>query len=117
MSGGAMPSGTALTQECDLNFDKNNDNDLFWAFGRVGYNLTITVTVTQQNPSRLTLGGLTVSGYIYDIYQWNPVMGTFDSPAAYIQAGYGTLGTAGAVYQSQVNFSALPVTGASFTFQ
>jgi hypothetical protein len=103
--------------ECDLTF--LTDADLFYAFGRVGYSLSIQATVSPStsNPnSQWVLTSLLVSGYIYDYYQWNPAFGTFDYAAADIQSGYTGLGSSGGVYETSVNVYTPALTGITFTF-
>jgi hypothetical protein len=112
-----FPCATMPNVECDLTF--LTDADLFYAFGRVGYSLSIQATVSPStsNPnSQWVLTSLLVSGYIYDYYQWNPAFGTFDYAAADIQSGYTGLGSSGGVYETSVNVYTPALTGITFTF-
>jgi hypothetical protein len=97
--------------ECDLIFI--NDADLRNAFGRVGYSLVIQATVSRSvaNPtSQFVLQSLSVSGYIYDQYEFNPFIANSlplginfgDHQMADVQAGYMSLGNGGQVYQTYV---------------
>jgi hypothetical protein len=99
------------SMECDLIFAK--DADLQNSFGRVGYGLTIQATVSRSvaNPtSQFVLQSLSVSGYIYDEYEFNPFMDNLnlmginfgDHQMADVQAGYMSLGNGGQVYQTYV---------------
>jgi hypothetical protein len=86
--------------ECNLAFLESNDLNLFNTFGRVGYNLTIQAVVAAANPG--LVNSVKLSGYIYDIYQWNPAVAQFDSDFANLQSGFGTLGAGGQVYKTIV---------------
>jgi hypothetical protein len=125
-----FPCAFNQSLECDLTFSAANSMDLHLAYGRVGYNLMLQATVSPSasNPtSQFVLTSLTVAGWIYDYYQWDPANGTqvppvpplslkFDWQCADVQAGYNTLGPGGQVYQTQVNVTG-PVAGVTFTFQ
>jgi hypothetical protein len=109
-SPGALPPGMTAAMfafpavECDLTF--NVDNNLNYTFGRVGYSLTVQARVSAANPGLVT--SISLSGYIYDVYQWDPVMGAYDYDLANIQAGFNTLssvllGQGGHVYKTKAN--------------
>jgi hypothetical protein len=104
--------------ECDLNFTVENDPDLFYAFGRVGYQLSISATVSLKylgDPAAFKLDAMAVTGFIYDYYQWNPTQATVDYYASDVQSGYTAPGDGGQVYRTVVNvYGALAI---DFTFQ
>jgi hypothetical protein len=98
-----QPAGT----ECELTF--TTSQDLYLTFGRVGYNLQLQATVSPSGPSQFNVTSVLVVGYIYDYYQWNPVMGPPDQGLSDVQAGYGPqgtgLGTGGQVFETRVNLN------------
>jgi hypothetical protein len=103
--------------ECDLTFNQETDPDLFNAFGRVGYQLSVTATVSLSviGAPVYKLDAVAVTGFIYDYYQFNPTQAVSDYYAADLQSGYTAPGDGGQVYRSGVNvYGALAI---GFTFQ
>jgi len=103
-SQGALPTGVQPNMlafpgvQCDLRLE--TDPNLKAAFGRVGYNFAIIAHVSRANPN--VVSSVSLSGYIYDTYQWNPAEGANDYHLANIQGGFSTLGVGGHLYKTQV---------------
>ena len=75
--------------ECDLTFKTTialPDDDLFYAFGRVGHNITMQANITKQSDGTFKANSVSLSGYIFDTYQWNPNIAEDDYHLSNIQA-------------------------------
>jgi hypothetical protein len=88
-------------KECDLTF--NTVQNLNYAFGRVGYNFGVIANVTSVDSSHFLLNNVSLVGYLYDTYQWNPAIdGLLDKHLSNIQAGSNTADRVGQVFRIKV---------------
>jgi hypothetical protein len=85
---GLIPSNFAGL-ECDLTFKPTTalpNDDLFLAFGRVGHNITMQANITKQADGTFKVNSVSLSGYIFDTYQWNANIASDDYHLSNIQA-------------------------------
>jgi hypothetical protein len=102
---GSLPPGVTpqslAGRECDLTF--STSTNLNYAFGRAGYNLTVIANVTSVDSSHFDLNNVSLAGYLYDSYQWNPAFsGLLDKPLSNIQAGSDAADRVGQVFRIKV---------------
>ena len=115
-----FPCATLSGKECTFGF---SDPDFARAFGRVGYSvasagpLMITVTVTRSgNNLVVAQGGASITGSIYDVYQWNSQAGFGSMGLANIQASFSANGEPGRVFLDVVQLDANPLFGFTYVF-
>jgi len=104
---GALPAGVTSAslsgKECDLSF--TTLTNLNYAFGRTGYNFTVIANVSSVDSSHFLLNNVSLSGYLYDAYQWNPVFGgllNLDKRLSNLQAASNAAGRVGQVFRIKV---------------
>jgi hypothetical protein len=96
----------------DFNFPNSGDHsvdfDMFYAFALVD-SFTVTsyqMTMHDSGNFNYDVLSITAEGSFKDLYDFDIWAGGFSEPAAKVQAGYPTLGTAGRVFQvDKVNFN------------
>ena len=102
---GSLPPGVTSQslsgKECDLTF--STSTNLNYAFGRVGYNFRVIANVTSVDSSRFLVNSVSLVGYLYDSYQWNPAIDAFlDKHLSNIQAGSNAADRVGQVFRIKV---------------
>jgi hypothetical protein len=76
--------------------------DLGAAFGRVASDLAIKGDIVLEG-STVVLTNINVRGRIWDLYDWDMGLGDeLNSAAAAVQAGYGTMGKGGRIFELEV---------------
>jgi hypothetical protein len=102
---GSLPPGVTPQslsgKECDLTF--STSTNLNYAFGRAGYNFTLIANVTSVDSSHFLLNNVSLIGYLYDTYQWNPAIDpSLDKHLSNIQAGSNAADRVGQVFRIKV---------------
>ena len=102
---GSLPPGVTSQslsgKECDLTF--STLLNLNYAFGRVGYNFTVIPNVTSVDSSHFLVNSVSLVGYLYDSYQWNPAIdGLLNEHLSNIQAGSNAADRVGQVFRIKV---------------
>ena len=91
---------------CDLTFATSID--LQKAFGRVGYDLTLTATVAPTGtPGQFTLAKTTLCGDIHDVYQLDFAFGAGDRLGSDAQTGFKAPVDKGQIYRNRVQLDTL----------
>lgn len=101
----------------ELNFPQTDSQNLFAAFGGAHFEGDITVTVARTFFCA-TVSSVRVTGQVTDLYDWDmDVTGAWflDTWGAALQAGYPTLGTAGAIFWNQIDLNG-PLVDFTFDF-
>jgi hypothetical protein len=83
------------------------DADMYFAFAQVhDFTVTSYSVKLQDSSGAWDVKAITAAGHFSDLYDFDITAGGFSIPAAKVQAGYPTLGSAGRVFkESQVNFN------------